>query len=182
MNKTTAILIIDMQKDFFVNDALKMQSEDLVKNINSLTAFARQNNIPVIWIRQVHKKDLSDLQKNSIKAICIEETEGANLLDGLVREKSDNEVKKPNYSGFFKTELNRFLGTYKINCLIVCGINTHACVRTTVIDAYQRNYDIIVAKDCVGSYHKEHHEITMKYFEPKIAKLMSNEEIMDYMR
>lgn len=89
------------------------------------------------------------------------------------------EIRKTNYSGFFGTNLDELIGALKIKRIIVGSINTHACVRTTVIDAYQRNLDMIVAKDCVGSYQDDHHQITLQYFEPKIAKALSNKKIKE---
>ena len=63
--------------------------------------------------------------------------------------------------------------------LVLAGINTHACVRTTAIDAYQRDWKVIVASDCVDSYDREHHEISMKYMQDKIASVMSNAELSE---
>jgi isochorismate hydrolase len=61
--------------------------------------------------------------------------------------------------------------------LILAGINTHACVRVTAIDAYQRDWEIVLAADCVDSYDREHHDISMKYMKDKIATVLSNQEI-----
>ena len=61
--------------------------------------------------------------------------------------------------------------------LILAGINTHACIRVTAIDAYQRDWRIIVAADCVDSYDREHHDISMKYMKDKIATVMTNQEV-----
>jgi nicotinamidase-related amidase len=33
----------------------------------------------------------------------------------------------------------------------LAGINTHACIRTAAIDAFQRDYDVILAGDCIAS-------------------------------
>jgi isochorismate hydrolase len=63
------------------------------------------------------------------------------------------------------------------DALILAGINTHACVRVTAIDAYQRDWNVIVAADCIDSYDCEHHDISLKYMKDKIAAVMSNEEI-----
>jgi isochorismate hydrolase len=63
------------------------------------------------------------------------------------------------------------------DAIVLAGINTHACVRVTAIDAYQRDWEIILAADCVDSYDREHHDISMKYMKDKIAAVMSNLEI-----
>lgn len=175
------LIIIDMQKDFFRKEELEKQKKELVCNINDLILEFRKHKKPIIWIKQVWKPDLSDAHlgnKKSGAKIVIEGTEGSELLDGLDFQESDYFVVKKKYSGFFKTNLNEILKKVKPDNLIVCGINTHACVRTTVIDAYQRNYEVIVAKDCVGSYDQEHHEVSMKYFSPTISQIKSNKEII----
>ena len=47
----------------------------------------------------------------------------------------------------------------------------------TAIDGYQRDWEIVVAGECVDSYDREHHDISMKYMKDKIATVMSNQEI-----
>jgi isochorismate hydrolase len=47
----------------------------------------------------------------------------------------------------------------------------------TAIDAYQRDWETIVAAECVDSYDRKHHDISMKYMKDKIAAIMSNQEI-----
>jgi nicotinamidase-related amidase len=174
------VIVIDMQNDFFRKEKLLEQKDLLVKNINEMINLAHEHNIPVIWVRQVLKSDLSNSPKHikkSGKGQVLENTEGSKLLNGLLKSNTDYEVIKTRYSGFFKTNLDSLLMELGVDTLIIGGINTHACVRVTAIDAWQRDYDVIIAKDCVGSYDSEHHKITMKYFEPVIAKVMTNEEI-----
>jgi isochorismate hydrolase len=86
-------------------------------------------------------------------------------------------VIKKRYSAFFGTELDQMLSRLRPDVLILAGINTHACVRMTAIDAYQRDWEIIMAADCVDSYDPEHHDISMKYMKDKIATVMTNQEI-----
>ncbi len=62
--------------------------------------------------------------------------------------------------------------------LVVAGINTHACVRTTVIDAYQRDYEVVLATECVASYDEAHHDMTKRYLDEAIAHLLPNREII----
>jgi len=127
------------------------------------------------------KADLSDAplgNKKSGKGMVVEGTEGSKLMDGLEVLDGEYEVIKRRYSGFFKTNLESLLVQLGVDTIVVCGINTHACVRMTVIDAYQRDYEVIVSKDGVASNDDEHHRITMKYFEPTIAGVLSNEEVI----
>ncbi|KKT76585.1 MAG: Aldehyde dehydrogenase [Parcubacteria group bacterium GW2011_GWF2_44_7] len=57
-----AFVVIDMNIDFFEESPALMERKDfLVKNINDLAAYFRDKKIPVIWIRQEFKADLSDV-------------------------------------------------------------------------------------------------------------------------
>ena len=177
-----AIVVIDMQNDFFQKKRLLEQKDLLTDKISELINLARKKNAPIIWIRQMWKSDLSDSPKHireSGKGYVLENSKGSKLIEGLLKLDGDYEIVKTRYSGFFQTDLENLLQKLKVDTLIICGINTHACVRMTAIDAWQKDYDIVIAKDCVGSYDNEHHKVTMKYFEPVIAKVITNKEIRE---
>jgi nicotinamidase-related amidase len=135
---------------------------------------------PVIWIRQEFSEDLSDafpqMRRKGIR-VTIAGTAGARLLSDLERAANDYQIIKKRYSAFFKTELDAHVARLQANPLVLAGINTHACIRATAIDAYQRDLDVIIAKDCVGSYDEEHHRITLRYLDGKVARVLSNAEI-----
>ena len=180
------LMVIDMQKDFFQNEnRLAEQSKALIDNINFLVSYFRKNDLPIIWVQQRMKADFSDApltNKKSGKPLVVEGTEGCKLLDGLDFNDNDYQVFKTKYSGFFKTNLDEILNGIDADTLIACGINSHACVRTTVIDAYQRDYEVVIAKDCVASYDNEHHQISLRYLGTNISKLMSNSEITELIK
>lgn len=176
----TALLIIDMQKDFFKSEKLQSLQSSLVGNINSLEAIARGKNMPVIWIRQEMKADMSNAplgDRKEGKPYVVTGTEGAQLVDGLEKQDGDYEIIKTRYSSFYETELEDLLKKLQIDTLILAGINTHACVRVTAIDAYQRDYSVILASECVNSWDEEHHRVSIKYLTGKITRPMTNEEI-----
>jgi nicotinamidase-related amidase len=178
----TAILIIDMLNDFFLDGRLKQRREKLCEKINELSYWGRQHNVKLIWVRQEFKEDLSDaflpMRKKGIRK-TIEKTEGALTLDELKSNKGDLEVIKKRYSAFYKTNLEEILNEARIKQLILCGINTHACVRMTAIDAFQRDFEIIIATDCVESYDEEHHYVSLRYLGKEIARLLDNYQIMN---
>jgi isochorismate hydrolase len=85
---------------------------------------------------------------------------------------------KKRYSAFFGTELDAELSTLRPEVVVVAGVNTHACVRMTAIDAYQRDYDVIVAGDCVASSDPEHHDVTLRYLEGNIARVLATDHLI----
>lgn len=174
-----ALIVIDMLNDFWVNrDSARKKS--LVGSINDLVATMRVHSHPVIWVRQEFEPDLSDafeeMRKKQIH-VTIKGTEGCQLLPGLAVAASDPIIVKKRYSAFFGTGLDGLLDRLGLDALILAGINTHACIRMTAIDAYQRDWPVTLALDCIDSYDREHHEVSLRYMRDKIASVRSNEEI-----
>jgi nicotinamidase-related amidase len=175
-NAGTAILVIDMVGDMFRHEELIVHRGSLVQAINALTDAGRKDGLPVVWVREEHAPDLSDapleLRRKQIH-IAIAGTPGAELLPELDVAPSDHVVVKRRYSAFFGTDLDEHLRRERVERLVLAGVNTHACVRTTAIDAYQRDYDLAIVSDCVASYDREHHDVSLRYMDGKIARVMS---------
>jgi nicotinamidase-related amidase len=177
-----ALLIIDMLNDFFRQHArLAEQRTHLVASINTLVEAFRHHNQPVIWVRQEFAPDLRDafleMRKHDVH-LTIAGTDGCEILPELDHRSTDVTIVKKRYSAFFGTDLDATLKRVCPNMLIVAGINTHACVRTTVIDAYQRDYEVVVAAECIASYDETHHEMSKRYLDGAIARLLPNREII----
>ena len=81
------------------------------------------------------------------------------LIDGLFKE-GDSLVVKNKVSSFYKTEMEEVLG--EIDETVVCGILTNLCVRSFIEDAYDRDMNINVIKDCCATYDSKTHEFTFK--------------------
>ena len=177
-----ALLIIDMLNDFFRQHArLAEQRPRLVASVNTLVDEFRRRGQPVIWVRQEFAPDLHDafpeMRKHNLR-VTIAGTDGCELLPELDRRPADTTIVKKRYSAFFGTELEETLKRVCPDVLVVAGINTHACVRTTVIDAYQRDYEVVVATECIASNDEAHHDMTKRYLDGGIAQLLPNREIL----
>ena len=182
LNKT-AVLIIDMLNDYFFESPLKDHKAELIANINKVVHWARSYDASIIWVRQEFASDLSDafpeMKKKKIY-ITIAGTDGCKLLSELDNHVGDYEIVKKRYSAFFGTSLDELLKELRIKRLIICGINTHACIRMAAVDAYQRDLDVIIPIECVHSSDFEHHEMTLKYFKGKIAEVVTIENLINF--
>ena len=99
------------------------------------------------------------------------------MVPELAVADEDLVMVKKRYSAFFGTDLDGTLERLGADCVILGGINTHACIRMTAIDAYQRDMPVILASECIDSYDREHHEISLRYMKDKIAVVLTNAEI-----
>lgn len=173
---------IDLVRDFLRKHEPR-QVERLINSTNELVSLFRGADLPIIWVRQEFAPDLSDAFPEMRKAdirIAIAGTEGAQIDPRLDWKKSDTTIIKKRYSAFFRTGLDDVLSRLEVTDLVLAGVNTHACVRTSAIDAYQRDLTVILATECMSSYDQDHAAVSLRYLDGKIAKLMSNREIQAY--
>jgi len=173
------LLVIDVLNDF-VSRWEPAKAARLVANTNALIGSCRAAGVPVIWVRQAFRPDLSDAfpeMRDKAISITIEGTWGAEIDARLDRRDGDPEVVKKRYSAFFRTDLEETLAGLGVGEVILAGLNTHACIRMAAIDAYQRDLRVVIAADCIGSSDEDHAQVSMRYMDGKIARAMSNAEI-----
>jgi nicotinamidase-related amidase len=180
----TAIVIIDMQRDFLEpggfgetlgNDVSLLQKA--VKPIKALLERAREKGVLVIHTREGHRPDLSDAPRAKVERgapslrigakgpmgrILVRGEPGHDIVPELYPRASEPVVDKPGKGAFFATDLHAMLANRGIETLIVCGVTTEVCVHTTVREANDRGYRCIVPSDCCGSYFPEFHEMGLR--------------------
>lgn len=177
------LIVIDMQNDFLE----RLEEEHragLILNTNELIDLFRVSGCPVIWVQQLLSPDLSDaplVMRDRRISVVIDGTSGAKIHSDLARSTEDTVVTKKRYSAFFGTDLEQILRDLGPEQVTLAGVNTHACVRATAIDAYQRDMRVLLASDCLASHDREHGRISMAYMDRNIALAKTNEEISDGM-
>ncbi len=183
--KHTALVIVDFLQDFFdpeiwPDSLIPKARTTLVKKTNQLVEFCRDKQIPVIWFKQAFKPDLSDAfphMRRSSKKYTISGTDGCEILPELDVLPKDLILFKSRFSAFFRTDLEPLLKKLKTEHLILAGITTAWCIRSTAVDGYQRDYEIIIAKDCTQAFTETDHLQSIRAMDGYIATALSNNEI-----
>jgi nicotinamidase-related amidase len=181
---TTALVVIDMQRDFLLpggfgetlgNDVSLLQK--VVPPLAEVLAAARASGMLVIHTREGHLPDLSDCppakrqrgkpsqrigDKGPHGRILIRGEYGHDIIDELAPIDGEIVIDKPGKGAFYATELQTVLETAGITHLIVTGVTTEVCVHTTVREANDRGYDALVLSDCVGSYFPEFQRVGLE--------------------
>ena len=181
------LVIVDLLQDFFdakiwPQSILPASRNELAVKTNELAALCRSHKISVVWFRQEFKSDLSDAfphMRKSEKIYTISGTEGCELLPELDVHPNDHVMLKSRFSAFFRTNLEALLQERKIDRVILAGITTAWCIRSTAVDAYQRDYEVIVAKECVQAFSEKEQEESIRAMDGYIATFLSNTEIID---
>jgi nicotinamidase-related amidase len=180
----TAVVIIDMQRDFLepggFGDSLGNDISQLTRVIapcRALLAAARANGILVIHTREGHRPDMSDAPRAKVERgapsmrigdqgpmgrILIRGEPGQDIIPELYPLPGEPVIDKPGKGAFYATDLHAILQYRGIDALIVCGVTTEVCVHTTVREANDRGFRCIVPGDCCGSYFPAFHEVGLR--------------------
>lgn len=185
-----AIIVVDLQKDFFDKDfrdqeRAKRVKLSLIENINQLLGAGRERAVPIIFVVSSYSPDRSNWtlrMRDRNFPVCITGTEGEQMVEGLDINPEDQIIIKTRYSGFYRTELDKTLLSLSVDTLVICGINTHACVRSTIVDAFMRDYRIFLPLECVDSYDIEQHENSIHYLSNRLAKVLSLRDLVERLR
>ena len=175
---TTALLIIDMQKDFCLEGFGAHRAgrnlsaaKAAIAGIEQLISAARAASVRVahvgFWTLPHHGSDSGSWLAQRRRAtassdtLCIAGTEGAEFIPALAPEPGDWVVRKHRYSAFTGTDLDLLLRSRRIRSLVITGVSTNACVESTLRAAFDLDYYICVPPDATGSWDRLLHETTL---------------------
>lgn len=182
--ESTAVLVVDMLNDFLKPSGKMVLNggHGLFKPIRKLIQKARSVGIPVIYVNDSHRPGLrEDREFKKRSEHCIEGTWGARVVSELKPQNSDLVITKRRFSGFFETDLDLTLKDLKIDSVIVTGVVTNICVRSTIHDAFFRGYKVIVPRDCVMATGEREQESSLHDIETHFGDVMTSETIMKLM-
>lgn len=147
-----ALLMIDMINDMEWEDGelLYRHALPMAKRLAKLKQRARQADIPVIYVNDNFGKWRSDFRK-LISACLRAHVRGAPIVRLLKPGANDYFVLKPKLSAFYATPLELLLSYLNVKTLILTGVAGNMCILYSAMDAYLRDYNIIVPSDCVAS-------------------------------
>ena len=136
------------------------QEEAVPKAVDVLRA-ARAVGMPVIHVKEVHRKELVDFGRELDGAEpvhCLETWPGTDYHPDLYPVDGEYPMQKRRYSCFVATDLDLLLRGLKVDTLVLVGAMTNVCVHYTFVDAHQLDYHVHVVEDAVyGSDWDAHH-------------------------
>ena len=175
------LLVVDMQNGFVSKggsyELLGMNTEEyrkIIPKTKELIDYCRANLIPVFYTEAIREPSGIDLltrvhrllpvtREERLKVpICVRGTWDAKTIDEIEPADSDHVVIKRRDSAFQYTELRVWLQSEGINTLIICGVDTSICVETSLRDAFNIGYDVILISDATASGISKHYETTLE--------------------
>lgn len=186
----TALMIVDVQHDFcgaggaFAASGVDMSAgRRILPALAALLNAARRSGASVVYLRFVEDADghvtseAYDRQRYSAGGMlryCVSDA-GKAVVAEVAPQQGEPVVDKVRASGFFNTALDTILRCAGVRTIILTGMATDSCVLATAIDATARDYDVVLARDCLASFSEERHRAAMSILAFKHPVLDSEE-------
>jgi len=136
-----ALLVIDIQKDFFNNSPVTAQLlNSAIENINWVIPLFREKGLPVICVQHMEPEDG-----------LVPGQEKFDLPDSLDILPSDLHIHKTYRNSFNKTPLAGKLAELGVDTVFITGYCAEFCVLSTIRGAMDLDITPIVVKNCLAS-------------------------------
>ncbi|KQS78897.1 isochorismatase [Rhizobium sp. Leaf384] len=152
--KRSALIVIDMINEFCKPGGKMVLPgyEALVAPQLALVEAARAAGAPVIWVHDAHRPAMRHEREWAKRTPHgLENTWATEIIEDLGARPDDIHVTKRRYSAFFQTDLDLTLKDMQIDQLVICGVVTNICVRSTVHDAFFIGYEVVVPADACAA-------------------------------
>ena len=197
-----ALIVIDVQNGFVSPggsyDLLGMDIshyKGVIPKIHELISICRNTGVPVFYTQAVRESSGIDLltkthrilpksreERIMKRPICIRGTWDAEILDEIKPTERDHVVVKRRDSAFHDTEIGVWLKSLGVDTLIFCGIDTSICVETSLRDAFNIGYDIVLISDATASSNRKHYESTLENVKDYYGIVMDFKELCQYLQ
>jgi len=194
---TPALIIIDMQNGFVAPggsfdklgyDISKYQR--VVPAIQGLYQKAKSLNIPVFFSQALREQSgidmlerlhqiLPDKRRERVEKLplCVRGTWDSEIIDALKPGDGDHIVHKRRDSVFQDTEFALWLRSMRIDTIIFSGVDISICVESSLRDAFNRGWDVILISDASASLNDTFHETTIAEISENFGLVMKSDEL-----
>jgi nicotinamidase-related amidase len=140
--KTTALVVIDLQNEYFSGKLPIPDGSKALDQARKLVSFADQHGIEVIHVQHINPAGSPVFAEGSM---------GAEIADGIKPGKNHTLLTKNQVSVFASTDIDARLRNKGIKTLVIAGLMTHACIAGAARDAVPLGYNVIVASDAAAT-------------------------------
>jgi len=191
----TALVLIDLQNDVAKGQELPYsemgrvaQEIGVIPNTVKMIARARGFRIPVIYVKVERRPDGADVvpvitdqalqgqAQHRQVTILQEGTWGAQIVDEIAPQPGDYIIVKRRVGAFYGTSLEIFLRARGIDTILIGGIATNMGVENTVREGRDRDFNMVVLRDCCAASPREVHDYAVERIFPRLARVMTTDQ------
>lgn len=161
-----ALLVIDVVNalDFPGSHAFLPKAKRAAEQIHALKHRAARQKIPCIYVNDNAGRWRSDLGA-LVGASTRSDAPGCEISSLLAPQADDYVVLKPKHSGFYSTTLDTILTYLRCRRLILTGLTVERCLLFTANDAFLRDYELFVPRDCTAAIDDGDEEAALRILE-----------------
>jgi len=182
---SAALITIDVQVSTLDGELLEVQgTSDAVPRIAALADAFRKAGRPIVHVVRLYMKDGSNVdlcRRAAVEAgaeILAPASRGSQLAPGIVDDSftldpdaliagqiqevapGEEVIYKPRWGAFYGTPLEDRLRALGVSTLVFCGCNFPNCPRTSIYEASERDFRIVLAEDAIsGLYDRGREEL-----------------------
>lgn len=192
----TALLIVDVQNDYAHPDGYLgrrlgagiQEARKILPPLRRVIDTCKLSNVLVVWIQSIRTDEDCERARHKITPPRFndgwlggpkKDSFGSQIVEEIRPMSSDDLiVQKWRNSAFYRTDLEEILKSRNIDTLLMTGIATNVCVESTFRDAYFRDFDIVLVKDCCFSHSREEHLGAIRRVENSYGAVAESEEVI----
>jgi nicotinamidase-related amidase len=190
--KHTVLLVWDMQND---QAGGSFNKENLIRNAPPLIAAAAQAKIFTVYTRQTPflwkdealtwiRRAMSDQKvdhPSKLKPRRLHGSVGWNIMEPFKPRENDFVIDKRRPTMFIGNEFETIMNNLGATTIVMIGCTTDGGVEATVREGFNRNYFMVVVRDCVGTYTEEGHNAALKRME-RFGEIVDSKELIEIWR
>lgn len=155
MMSKKALIIIDIQNDYFENGAIELvKPVEASLKVQKMIEFFRDKDLPIVHIQHLS----ADLNM----PIFVPGTFGSEIHENVKPLEGEKVIQKYYPNSFRETDLLDFLKANEVSEVVITGMMTHMCVDATTRAAKDFDFDCTVIADACASRDLEINGKTVK--------------------
>jgi nicotinamidase-related amidase len=172
--KTTALVLIDLQDGILGYPLVPLAGPELLAKGKALAERFRAAKAPVVLVNVAWAADSKDALHAPVD-YPTHPKDGfpkgfSNLGAGLAKD-GDILITKRQWGAFNGTELDLQLRRRGIRTIVLGGVATNMGVESTARQAWELNYEVVIAKEATTSLAADMHEFALTKIFPMIARV-----------
>lgn len=176
----SALIVVDMVRDFTDPEGLVFypQNREILPRIAQAVEKCRAHGMTIVFMQHCYRRGKPEKNLETMRPNCIEGSGGEELDPMLpVDPQRDYIIKKRRYSAFFGTDLHLVLRENGVENVVVVGTKTNCCIRATVTDAYNMDYNVIVPSDAVATNDDTVNRVHLQDIDKYLGRVLTLQEL-----
>lgn len=199
----SALIVVDVQNDFCdpngffaqKNNADVSQMTAIVSHVQHLIDVAHLANVPVIYTQGSEdvrfrtgpgfRRAIKWEERDGDGSVCTERGTWGWEFYQVQPQAEDIVLEKHKWSAFDGKDkegksLDEILKEKGVQTLVITGVVTETCVHSTAQGAHDRDYFVVMPKNCVGSDKPNQHEAVLEHTEGFLGDVVEEEVIKEH--